>query len=155
MKPNVQTVSVEQARALVGKDLGASKWMMISQERINQFADVTDDHQFIHVDSERAKDTPFGGTIAHGFLTLSLIVAEVPDNSFYLEGLKFGINYGFDKIRFLAPVPSGSRVRAHHKLLAFDEAGENRYKVTTQVTMEIEGQEQPAFVADFITMQVL
>ena len=155
MKENVNVISVEQAKELVGKDLGASKWMTVSQDMINQFADVTNDHQFIHVDPERAKDTPFGGTVAHGFLTLSLIVSEVPDNFFYLEGLKFGMNYGFDKIRFLAPVPSGSRIRSHFKLLAFEEAGENRYKVTTQVTMEIEGVDQPAFVAEFITMQAL
>lgn len=155
MKENVQVISVEQARALVGEELGTSKWMDVSQEMINDFADVTDDHQFIHVDEEKAKETPFGGTIAHGFLTLALIVAEVPDKSFYLEGMKFGMNYGFDKIRFLAPVRSGSRIRAHHKLLSFDDAGENRYKVTTQVTMEIEGQEQPAYIAEFITIQMI
>ena len=155
MKENAQTISVEQARALVGQDLGASKWITVSQEMIDQFADVTNDHQFIHVDAERAKDTPFGGTIAHGFLSLALIVSEVPDKTFYLEGLQFGMNYGFDRIRFLAPVPSGSRIRTHHKLLAFDEAGENRYRLKTQVTMEIEGLEQPAFVADWITMQVI
>ena len=152
-KKNVQIISVEQAKALVGQDLGASKWITVSQEMINTFADVTDDHQFIHVDQERAKDTPFGGTIAHGFLILSLIVAEVPDKSFYLEGLKFGMNYGFDKVRFLSPVRSESRIRSHQKLLGFEETGENRYKITTQVTMEIEGQERPAFIANFITMQ--
>lgn len=153
MKENVQTISVEQAKALVGEDLGAGKWMTVSQDMINDFADVTNDHQFIHVDEEKAKDTPFGGTIAHGFLSLSLIVSEVPDKSFYLEGMKFGMNYGFDKIRFLSPVRSGSRIRVHHKLLGFDEVGEKRYKITNRVTMEIEGQEQPAFVADFIVMQ--
>lgn len=155
MKENAQILSVEQAKALVGQDLGAAKWITVSQDMINQFADVTNDHQFIHVDPERAKDTPFGGTVAHGFLSLSLIVAEVPDKYFYLEGLKFGMNYGFDKIRFLSPVRSGSRIRAHYKLLALEDAGDNRYKMTTRVTMEIEGQEQPAFVADFITMSAL
>lgn len=155
MKENVQVITVEQAKALVGEDLGVSIWMDVSQDMINKFADVTNDHQFIHVDEEKAKETPFGGTIAHGFLTLALMVSEVPDKSFYLEGMKFGMNYGFDKIRFLAPVRAGSRIRTHHKLLAFEEAGENRYKITTQVTMQIEGSEQPAFVAEFIAMQMV
>lgn len=155
MKENAQVISVEEAKALVGKDLGASKWMDVTQDMIDKFADVTNDHQFIHVDVEKAKETPFGGTIAHGFLILSLIVSEVPDGTFYLEGLKFGMNYGFDRIRFLAPVPSGSRIRAHHKLVGFDEAGENRFKVTSEVTMEIEGQDQPAFVANWTTIQMI
>ncbi|PTD24192.1 nodulation protein NodN [Sphingomonas fennica] len=125
--------------------------MLIDQAMIDRFADATGDHQFIHVDPERAKQTPFGGTIAHGFLTLSLLPvmrekSDVPT----IEGLKMGLNYGGNKVRFLTPVPSGSRVRGHFKLLEFAEKGPGRYQETAELSVEIEGKDKPALIAEWI-----
>lgn len=139
--------------ALIGTDLGASEWTVIDQQRINAFADVTGDNQFIHIDPVAAAATPFGGTIAHGFLTLSLLASMMPEGAIVLKGIKMGVNYGFEKVRFLQPVPSGSRIRARHVLKAFDDKGGGRFLVTTEVTVEIEGQEKPALIADWLGMQ--
>jgi acyl dehydratase len=141
----------------VGQEKGQGEWMEISQERINQFADVTEDHQFIHVDPERAKETPFGTTIAHGFLTLSLLVAldkgsTTPDPKRY-EGMMMGVNYGFDKIRFINPVKVGSRIRASHVLSNAVLKG-SAIDTTRSMTIEIEGEEKPALIADWITRVV-
>jgi acyl dehydratase len=149
----MQIVEPSDVDALVGTDLGASEWVVIDQQRINAFADVTGDHQFIHVDPVGAAATPFGGTIAHGFLTLSLLASMMPEGAIVLKGIKLGVNYGFEKVRFLQPVPSGSRIRARHVLKAFDDKGGGRYLVTTEVTVEIEGQEKPALIADWLGMQ--
>jgi acyl dehydratase len=138
---------------LIGSDLGMSEWILVDQQRINAFADVTGDHQFIHVDPVAAAATPFGGTIAHGFLTLSLIASMMPEGAIVLKGIKMGLNYGFERVRFLLPVPSGARIRARHRLKNFEDKGGGRFVVTTEVTIEIEGQDKPALIADWLGMQ--
>ena len=136
--------------------MGVSEWITVDQARIDAFADITEDRQFIHVDPEAAKATPFGGTIAHGFLTLSLLSRMSFDGVAPLEGVVMGVNYGFDKVRFLAPVPSGARVRARFKLLGADDKGANggvaRWLLKHEVTVEIEGEEKPALIAEWIGM---
>lgn len=149
----MQTLEPSDVQTLIGTDLGASEWVVVDQQRINAFADVTGDHQFIHVDPVAAANTPFGGTIAHGFLTLSLIASMMPEGAIVLKGIKMGVNYGFEKVRFLQPVPSGVRIRAHHRLKNFEDKGGGRYLVTTEVTVEIEGQDKPALIADWLGMQ--
>ena len=126
-------------------------WITLDQERINQFADVTDDHQFIHLDEEKAAQTPFGGTIAHGFLTLSCLVPMCEGSGLFPENVVMGINYGFNKVRFLAPVPSNSRVRGRSRITEFEEKRPGQYQYTTETTVEIEGQDKPAMIAEWIT----
>ena len=138
---------------LEGQKVGTSRWFEIDQSRIDTFADVTEDHQFIHVDEKAAEKTPFGTTIAHGFLTLSMLSAMIYDGVPNIEGAKMGVNYGFNKIRFISPVKSGARVRAHFTLNAL------RHPIPTEVTniwgvsIEIEGQERPALIAEWIGRQ--
>ena len=142
-----------------GKEQATGDWMQIDQQMVNQFADVTHDHQFIHVDPERAKATPFGGPIAHGFLTLSLLThlasSAKPENPnpARLAGVIMGVNYGFDKVRFISPVKVGSRVRVH-SLLSKVELKGNAVQQTQTMTVEIEGEQKPALVADWITRAV-
>ena len=139
----------------IGKDKGVGEWLEITQERVNQFADVTEDHQFIHVDPERAKATPFGGPIAHGFLTLSLLVKLDPgpgenvDRARY-EGMMMGVNYGFNKVRFINPVKVGARIRAHSELTDAELKGNSINTIRT-MTVEIEGETKPAVIAEWIT----
>lgn len=142
-------------QSLIGHEVGVSRWIAIDQARIDAFAQITEDEQFIHVDPERAKATPFGGTIAHGFLTLSLISAMSYDAVAPLEGFEMGFNYGCDKLRFLAPVPVGSRVRGRFKLLSADDKGNGRWLLKHEITIEIEGSEKPAAVAEWLGMQVV
>jgi acyl dehydratase len=139
----------ERLQAMVGTEVGVSEWMEITQDRVNAFADATDDHQYIHVDPERAKLTPFGGTIAHGFLTLSLIIPLVASIPLDVGTPVMGVNYGLDKVRFPAPVPVGSRIRAR---LALDEVSEvaGGLQLKRMVTVEVEGGEKPAMVAETI-----
>jgi acyl dehydratase len=151
----MKSVTPDEARAMIGEDLGASEWKLIDQPMIDKFADVTGDHQFIHVNPELARQTPFGGTIAHGFLTLSLLASLMPENALVLTGIRMGVNYGFEKVRFLQPVPGGSRIRTHHRLAAIDDKGGGRYLVTTEVTVEIEGQDKPALSAIWLGMQFI
>ena len=142
-----------------GKEKGTGEWMTITQELVTQFADVTLDHQFIHVDPERARQTPFGGPIAHGFLTLSLLThlakgtndPNVDPRRF--DGVVMGVNYGFDKVRFIAPVRVGKRVRAHAELSKVELKG-NAIQTTRTFTVEIEGEAKPALVAEWITRAV-
>ena len=140
-----------------GKDEGAGDWFQITQEQINQFADCTVDHQFIHLDEERVKaETPFGGTIAHGLLTLSMLVhlsSTIPSNTPPLAGVVMGINYGFDKVRFINPVNSGKRVRAHSTVKSVELKG-SAIDSTRTFTIEIEGVDKPAMVADWIGRMV-
>ncbi len=143
----------------VGTDEGVGEWFEVTQDRINQFADVTQDHQFIHVDPERAKDTPFGRTIAHGFLTLSMLThlsagasATIPDPVRF-EGMLMGINYGFNKVRFVNPVTVGSRIRARGVTTNVELKG-NSLEVTRSYTVEIDGVEKPALVAEWVTRVV-
>jgi len=151
----MKTVKPEDLQAAVGTDLGVSDWITIEQDRVNQFADVTEDHQFIHVNPEMAKMTPFGGPIAHGFLTLSLLSKFSEQGGLVIEGVKMGVNYGFEKVRFLAPVKVGQKVRGHFKLKAADEKRPGQYLLTYEVTVEIEGEEKPALVADWLGMQFI
>ncbi len=150
----MKTTSPSELEALVGTEIGSSEWLEIDQDRINTFADVTEDQQFIHVNQELAKKTPFGGTIAHGFLTLSLLSRFSEDAGLVIEGVKMGINYGFEKIRFLAPVPSGSKVRGRFFLKSVVEKKEGNFLITYQVSVDIEGSDKPALVADWLTLQL-
>lgn len=141
---------LDEIRSRIGSDIGASPWIAVSQADIDAFADVTGDHQFIHVDPEAAGKTPFGGTIAHGFLTLSLLsqmaagVMLVPDTT------RMAVNYGFEKVRFIAPVRSGSRVRGHFSLVAMEEKNPGQWQFLHKVVVEIEGEDRPALQADWI-----
>jgi acyl dehydratase len=150
-----QTVSRQELTAMVGRELGASDWFLIDQARVNSFADVTLDHQFVHVDAERAKATPFGGTIAHGFLTLSLLVhlclAFIPE----LKNRKLLVNYGFDKVRFSAPVRVGKRIRAVGKLGEVSERKPGNVVIRIDVTVEIENESKPALVAEWLSLHVV
>lgn len=142
--------TVEELKALVGQEISVGQWFEITQERVNQFADITGDHQYIHVDPERAKTTFFGGTIAHGYLTLSLLPILNKDK----EGIKvdlggkLAVNYGLDRVRFPAPVPVGSRIRVRSKLLEVQEIGDNAVQTKYQQTIEVEGQDKPGCVAE-------
>ncbi|MEO1731130.1 MAG: MaoC family dehydratase [Pseudomonadota bacterium] len=137
----------------VGEVIGTSEWVEMSQERINQFADATGDHQFIHIDEEAAKMTPFGGTIAHGFLTLSMMpYLGANSNMERIDGVKMGVNYGGNKTRFIAPVRAGKRIRGHWKLVEMVEKRPGQWQQTSEVTMEIEGEDKPALICEWITM---
>lgn len=147
----------EVLKAREGTDEGTGEWFEVTQDRIDQFADATVDHQFIHVDPVRAAaETPFGGTIAHGFLTLSLLVkldTTIPREVPPLDGLVMGINYGLNKVRFLTPVPSGGRVRAHSTISSVELKGTNIDQIRT-ITVELEGADKPAMVAEWIGRMV-
>jgi len=149
----MKTIKAEDLQATVGADLGTSDWIRIEQDRVNLFADVTEDHQYIHVDPERAKESPFGGPIAHGFLTLSLLAKFAEQGSIAIEGVNMGVNYGFEKVRFLAPVKVGKRVRGHFKLKSADEKRPGQHLLTYEVSVEIEGEDKPALIADWLGMQ--
>jgi acyl dehydratase len=137
-------------KAAVGRQLGHSDWLLITQERINQFADATGDHQWIHVDPERARNGPFGACIAHGYLTLSLVNMFLPQ-IVEVHGVKMGVNYGTDKVRFPAPVPVGSRVRGSGELINVEEVKGGAVQATIRVTVEIEGKDRPGCVVDTIS----
>ena len=144
--------SIEDIKFKVGRETGISPWIPVTQEMINIFADVTGDHQFIHVDPEAAKATPFGGTVAHGFLTLSLLSRMAADAMLRPDGIRMGVNYGFEKVRFIAPVRSGKRVRGRFRLDGFDEKRPGQFQFVHNVTVEIEGEDKPALIADWIGM---
>jgi acyl dehydratase len=143
-------VLLSDLQAKVGEVIGTSDWFAIGQDRINQFADTTEDHQFIHVDLEAAKATPFGGTIAHGFLTLSMIAPMM--SGLDKPEVQMSVNYGFNKVRFLSPVKSGKRIRGHFKLLELAEKKPGQWQQTVEVTVEIEGEDKPALLAEWIFM---
>ncbi|QKE64596.1 MaoC family dehydratase [Aquipseudomonas campi] len=145
-------VPVSQLQDYVGKELGRSEWMTIDQERINQFAECTGDHQFIHVDPVKAKHTPFGGTIAHGFLSLSLIPKLMEGLMIMPEGLKMAVNYGLDSVRFIQPVKVNSRVRLAMSVLEITEKRAGQWLIKTQATLEIEGEEKPAYIAEQLSL---
>ena len=150
----ITVVKVEDLESYVGKELGATEWFKIDQERINKFADATLDHQFIHVDPEQA--TPiFGSTIAHGFLTLSLTAGIGQDIALVVEGAKMGLNYGLDKVRFLSPVPVGSEVRIRTECMDITEKNPGQFLAKTKVTMDIKGVEKPAYIAETLSMYIL
>jgi len=149
-------VTIDELRAKVGSEVGVSEWMRIDQEMINQFAKITADDQFQHIDPERAKATQFGGTIAHGMLTLSLLRAMYEScDAPALRGTKIAVSYGANRLRFTAPVPSGGRVRGHFKLISLEEKDPKKIMETFEFMVEIEGQERPALIAEWLIQIVL
>jgi len=150
-----KTVTRQELTALIGRELGVSEWFVVDQARVNAFADVTLDHQFVHVDLERAKQTPFGGTIAHGFLTLSLLVHLVLPFIPELAKRKLVVNYGFDKVRFAAPVRVGKRIRAASTLGAVEERKPGNVMMRIDVSVEIENENKPALVAEWWSLHVV
>ena len=145
---------VERERAKIGHILGVSKWQTLDQGRIDAFADVTGDDQFIHIDQRAAANGPFGGTIAHGFLTLSLIAAMAAQTLEPLPGQRLFINYGFEKIRFLAPVPAGAQIRAQFKRVDICVRRPGQVLHTLEVQMEIKGHDKPALIATWLSLAV-
>ena len=146
---------VRELSQCVGQEVGISGWLTMDQTRIDRFAEVTEDEQFIHTDAELASKTPFGGTIAHGFLTLSLLSRMAVDGAIAVAGVTMAINYGFDKIRFLSPVATGSRVRGRFVLDETRERAPGEILLRYRVTVEIEGQDKPALIANWLTLQIL
>lgn len=146
------TIIASELPALVGRESEPSSWLEITQDRVNRFADATNDHQFIHVDPEAAAATPFGGPVAHGFLVLSLLPYLTAEQSESVEGLLMAVNYGSDRVRFIQPVPVGSRVRARQKLLEAVEKHPGQWLIRKEVTIDIEGQSKPALVAETLAM---
>ena len=142
--------TLEDIKARIGQEIGVSPWIVIDQQAIDTFADVTGDHQFIHVDPERAAATPFGGTIAHGFLTLSLLSQMAGQVMLAPPGLKMAANYGFDNVRFLAPVRAGKRVRGRFVLKSLEEKRPGEWRFVHGVTIQIEGGDKPALSAEWI-----
>ena len=145
---------IDEAVEAVGQELGVSQWLAVDQERINAFADATGDHQWIHVDVERARtESPYGATIAHGFLTLSLIPALSKEN-YRVDNAKMGINYGLNRVRFLAPVPAGSRIRLRSELVNAAKVDDTMVDLTVRQTVELDGSDKPAAVAEVIARMV-
>ena len=144
-----KTIEVKDLKAHEGEHLGSSDWHQVTQDQVNMFADATGDHQWIHVDAERAKSGPFGGTIAHGYLTMSLVPMLLQE-IWQVSGMRMGLNYGINKLRFPAPVPVGSKVRADATLASVEEVGGGGLQTTLAVTIEVEGQDKPACVAEIV-----
>jgi len=150
-----ETLSLETMDRLVGQVLGVSSWVQLDQARISQFAHCTGDDQWIHVDVERsARESPFGSTIAHGYLTLALVGPAALEVWIRPARIRTALNYGIDRVRFLSPVPSGARVRSRVKLLSVEPKTEGRVLITTENTLEIEGSEKPALIANTLVMAV-
>jgi acyl dehydratase len=149
------TVSLDEFTSSAGRELEPSDWLLIDQERVNQFAAATNDHQFIHVDPAKAAQTPFGGTIAHGFLTLSLLSYLNAQNLIVPEGVVMGINYGSNKVRYLQPVKVGERIRSRQKILGVSEKNEGQWMVSSSVQVEIENREKPAMIAEILSLYIV
>jgi len=141
---------IDNIQAFVGKEIGVTEWMTIDQDRIDRFAEVTEDHNPLHVDPALAANGPFGKPIAHGFLTLSLLSHFAYQNELLPAGIAYGINYGFERVRFMSPVPVGSRIRNRQTLLGAADKGEGRYVIRTRNAIEIEGVSTPALLADWL-----
>lgn len=150
-----EPIKAHELPALVGLEQEPSSWLEVTQERVNRFADATNDHQFIHIDPEKASQTPFRGTIAHGFLTLSLLPYLLAEKARPVEDTGMAINYGLEKVRFLQPIRVGSRIRARQVLLEAVEKKAGQWLTRAAVTIEIEHLEKPAMVAEFLTMIVV
>ena len=147
-----QIVEIQKLEQLVGQSLEPGPWLKVEQSDINQFADLTRDHQYIHVDTEAAKQTPFGGTIAHGFLSLSLLTYLTEPIILAPPNITMAMNYGFDKVRFLNPVRTGSEIRAVATLAAVTDKGDNRLLLTHNINVEIKGEEKPALVCEWLSL---
>ena len=151
----IEKFSLANSKAFVGRELGVSGWVTIDQQRIDQFAKCTEDHQWIHVDVDRAKrDSPLGTTIAHGYLTLAMLAPSTFEVVVKPVGISQALNYGLDRVRFITPVKAGSRVRNRIKLLAAEDKGEGRMLLTTENTLEIEGENKPALIANALVMAI-
>lgn len=150
----MQIIPADRLSDRIGEETGVSEWLLIDQERIDAFADVTMDHQFIHVDSEAAAQTPFGSTIAHGFLTLSLTTPMLMEAMVAPDRMVMVINYGADKVRFIEPVTVGSRIRGRTRLVEVTEKANGRWLVKNEITVEIEGVERPALIVEALTFFV-
>lgn len=148
----MQIMPAEELVGRIGEETGTSDWLVIDQERIDAFADATMDHQFIHVDPEAAAQTPFGSTIAHGFLTLSLTIPMMMETTVAPDGIVMAINYGTDKVRFIEPVKVDSRIRARTRLVDVTEKGPGRWLLKNEITVEIEGVDRPALVVEALTL---
>ena len=147
--PSGKSMARADFEAMIGQEIGVSSWFVITQDRIDTFADCTEDWQYIHVDPEKAKESPFGTTIAHGFLTMSMLSAmiyEMPS----IEGVRMGVNYGFNRVRFVSPVTVGARIRARFVLTKFEEIRPGEVQTTMDVAIEIEGETKPALVAEWL-----
>ncbi len=149
------SINKNNIESYIGHLAAPTPWHQVNQQQINQFADCTLDHQFIHVDEEKAKQTPFGSTIAHGFLSLSMLSHFAEDFSVIIDGFYMGLNAGFDKVRFLQPVTVNSRIRAHAKTLSIEEKKPGQFRLCTEVTVEIEGCDTPALVAEWVSVQMV
>lgn len=147
--------TLDEIRARIGEEVGVSSWLLIDQPRIDAFAEATEDRQFIHVDPSAAAATPFGGTIAHGFLTLSLLSRMAAEATLVPDSLKMAVNYGLEQVRFLAPVRTGKRVRGRFLIDSVDEKGPGRILMRHRVTVEIEGEDKPALTALWLGLMVL
>ena len=142
--------ALEQIKSRIGEEVGVSSWKLVDQARIDAFADATDDRQFIHIDPDAAAQTPFGGTVAHGFLTLSLLSRMGAEAMLLPDSLKMAVNYGFDRVRFLAPVRSGRCVRGRFRLDSAEEKAPGQVLLRHTVTVEIEGEDKPALTAEWL-----
>jgi acyl dehydratase len=151
----VKVIKKEEIAANIGYIAEPTEWFTVEQEQINQFADCTLDHQFIHIDPVKAAETPFGSTIAHGFLTLSMLSHFAESFSLVIDGMYMVVNYGFDKVRFIAPVKVGKRIRAQATVAELVEKKPGQFQVKTIVTVEIEGEDKPALIAEWISMQMV
>ena len=147
--------ALDEIRDRIGREVGVSSWLTVDQPRIDAFAAATEDRQFIHVDPEAAAQTPFGGTIAHGFLSLSLLSRMAAEATLLPDGLKMAVNYGFDRVRFLAPVKSGKRVRGRFVLDSVDEKAPGQLLMRHKVTVEIEGESKPALTAEWLGLMFI
>jgi acyl dehydratase len=147
--------SLDEIRARIGHEVGVSDWIVIDQQRIDAFAEVTEDRQFIHINPQAAAQTPFGGTIAHGFLLLSLLSRMAAETMLLPRGLKMAINYGFDRVRFLAPVRSGSKVRGRFTLDSVEEKAPGQWLLRHTVTVEIDGEDKPALTAQWLGLMLV
>ena len=147
--------ALEQIKSRIGEEVGVSSWKLVDQARIDAFADATDDRQFIHIDPDAAAQTPFGGTVAHGFLTLSLLSRMGAEAMLLPDSLKMAVNYGFDRVRFLAPVKSGSRVRGRFRLDSTEEKAPGQVLLRHTVTVEIEGEDKPALTAEWLGLMFI
>ena len=142
--------SLDAIRSRIGSEVGVSSWLTMDQKRINEFADATEDRQFIHIDPEAAARTPFGGTIGHGFLTLSMLSRMAAEAMLVPDSIKMAVNYGLDRVRFIAPVRSGKRIRGRFRLDSVDEKAPGQLLLRHTVTVEIEGEEKPALTAEWL-----
>ncbi|MFQ3323480.1 MAG: acyl dehydratase [Pseudomonadales bacterium] len=151
----LEVVVKEKLADYIGKELDAGDWFTITQDQVNTFADATLDHQFIHIDEEKAKETPFGGTIAHGFLTLSMLVHLTENCSIVPENIVMGVNYGFDKVRFINPVRVGSEVRAKVTIADVTHKDGGQILIKQAISVEIKGQDKPALIGEWLLMYVV